>query len=276
MKDTLNGRDLLMKMKLVKNFFSSSLRQPFIRIDYELWGLKNSYSFSQPTLTVVLAKTCCFTSLVMQSKEKPTDTVASSLNFESFPGKLYFCIQDTNGERTFIRKITSFSKRVTGLINKRRFLQRHFENYKGLSISFLYFNVKASSSIFFKKDHINFSTKFKKNLHMTLSFQSTSRYNPSENNLIKIFDIIDLLFKEKDYKSFPLEEYALERGHIQCPNRWKTSDFHLLHVFNPSKKTLDVFNLAEWKGMLSLSWLLSMKRLVTLKYKQRKTSKASS
>jgi len=36
MKDTLNGRDLLMKMKLVKNFFSSSLRQPFIRIDYEL------------------------------------------------------------------------------------------------------------------------------------------------------------------------------------------------------------------------------------------------
>jgi len=157
-------------------------------------------SFSQPTLTVGLAKMCCFTFLVMQPKEKPTDIVASSLNFESFPGKLYFCIQDTNGKRTFIRKITSFSKRVTRLINKRRFLQRHFENYKGLSISFLYFNVKVSSSIFFKKDHINFSTKFKKNLHMTSSFQRTLRYSASENNLIKNFDIIDLLFMEKNYK----------------------------------------------------------------------------
>jgi len=188
---------------------------------------------------------CCFTFLVMQPKEKPTDIVASSLNFESFPGKLYFCIQDTNGKRTFIRKITSFSKRVTRLINKTRFLQRHFENYKGLSISFLYFNVKVSSSIFFKKDHINFSTKFKKNLHMTSSFQRTLRYSASENNLIKNFDIIDLLFMEKNYKSFPLEEYALERGHIQCSHRWKTSDFHLLHIFNPSKKTLNVFNLTE-------------------------------
>jgi len=45
-------------------------------------------------------------------------------------------------------------------------------------------------------------------------------------------------------------------------------------VFNPSKKTLDVFNLTEWKGMLSSSWLLNMIRLVTLKYKQGKTSKS--
>jgi len=52
-------------------------------------------SFSQPTLTVGLAETYCFTSLVMQPKEKPTDIVASSLNFESFPGKHYFSIQDT-------------------------------------------------------------------------------------------------------------------------------------------------------------------------------------
>jgi len=33
---------------------------------------------SQTTLTVVLAKTCCFTSLVKQTKEKSTDAVASS------------------------------------------------------------------------------------------------------------------------------------------------------------------------------------------------------
>ena len=90
---------------------------------------------------------------------------------------------------------------------------------------------------------------------MTSSFQRTSRYNASENNLIKNFDITDLWFMEKYYKSFPLKEYALERGHIQCPHRWKTSDFHILHVFNPSKKTFDLFNLAEWKGMLSSSWL---------------------
>jgi len=147
------------------------------------------------------------------------DIVASSLNFKSFLRKVYFCIQDINGKRTFIRKITSFSKRVTRLINKRRFLQRHFENYKGLSISFLYFNIKANSSIFFKTDHINFSIKFKKNLHMTSSFQRALRYNASANNLIKNFDIIDLLFMEENYKSFPLEEYALERGHIQCPHQ---------------------------------------------------------
>jgi len=32
----------------------------------------------------------------MQLKEKPTDAVASSLNFESFPEN-YFCIKDLHG-----------------------------------------------------------------------------------------------------------------------------------------------------------------------------------
>ena len=36
MNDTLDGRDLLTKMKTAKNLFSSSLCQPFIRIDYKL------------------------------------------------------------------------------------------------------------------------------------------------------------------------------------------------------------------------------------------------
>ena len=42
MNDTLDGRDLLTKMKTAKNLFSSSLCQPFIRIDYKLWGLKST------------------------------------------------------------------------------------------------------------------------------------------------------------------------------------------------------------------------------------------
>jgi len=33
---------------------------------------------------------------MMQLKEKPTDAVASSLNFESFPEN-YFCIKDLHG-----------------------------------------------------------------------------------------------------------------------------------------------------------------------------------
>jgi len=36
MNDTLDGRDLLTKMKSAKNFFSNYLCQPFIRIDYKL------------------------------------------------------------------------------------------------------------------------------------------------------------------------------------------------------------------------------------------------
>jgi len=42
MKDTLDGRVLLTKMKSAKNFFSSSLCQPFIRIHYKLWGRKSA------------------------------------------------------------------------------------------------------------------------------------------------------------------------------------------------------------------------------------------
>jgi len=37
----------------------------------------------------------------------------------------------------------------------------------------------------------------------------------------------------------------------------------------------DIFNLIEWEGMLSSRCILNMKRLVTLKCKQKKTSKAS-
>jgi len=38
---------------------------------------------------------------------------------------------------------------------------------------------------------------------------------------------------EKNYKSFPLEEYALERGHIQCPHRWKNFRFSSTSCIQP-------------------------------------------
>jgi len=41
-------------------------------------------------------------------------------------------------------------------------------------------------------------------------------------------------------------------------------------------KIPDIFNFTEWEGMLSSRCILNMKLLVTLKYKQRKTSKARS
>jgi len=61
------------------------------------------------------------------------------------------------------------------------------------------------------KHHINFCTKFKKNSHMTSSFQRTLRYNASENNLIKNFDIVDLSFMKTNY--------------THCLYWWTTSDF---------------------------------------------------
>jgi len=50
-------------------------------------------SISQPTLTAVLTKTCCFTSLMMPLKEKLIDAVASSLYFGNFPGNFFFALE---------------------------------------------------------------------------------------------------------------------------------------------------------------------------------------
>jgi len=50
-------------------------------------------SISQPTLTVVFGKNCCFTSLMMQLKEKVIDAVASSLYFGNFPGNFIFVFE---------------------------------------------------------------------------------------------------------------------------------------------------------------------------------------
>jgi len=46
---------------------------------------------------------------------------------------------------------------------------------------------------------------------------------------------------------------------------------HRIHL-----KTSHIFNLTEWEGMLSSRCILNIKRLVTLKYKQRKSSNAGS
>jgi len=83
-------------------------------------------SFSQPTLAVVLTKTYCFTFPMMSPKEKSTDIVTSSVNFESFPEN--FTLHSRHQcYKTFIHKISSFRKLVTTLIHKRRFLQRHLQ-----------------------------------------------------------------------------------------------------------------------------------------------------
>jgi len=95
----------------------------------------------------------------------------------------------------------------------------------------------------------------------------------SEHNSIKIFNPIHLSSMEKNYNIIVsiIGIRSRKKSYTQCLRRWKTSDFYLyrqlLHVFNSSKKTPDVFNLTEWEGMLSSRCILNMKRLATLKYK---------
>jgi len=93
----------------------------------------------------------------------------------------------------------------------------------------------------------------------------------------RIFNTIDLSFMKKNYNIIVYVGgvRSRKRSYIQCLPRWKTFAFQLLHVSNPFQKTPDVFNLTEWEGMLSSRCILNMKRLVTLKYKQRKSLNAS-
>ena len=61
---------------------------------------------------------------VMQLKEKPTDGVASSLNFESFPEN-YFCIKDLQSTQFLFARQNPSVKWVLNSINKRRFSENH-------------------------------------------------------------------------------------------------------------------------------------------------------
>ena len=51
----------------------------------------------------------------------------------------YFCIQDTDVIKTFIHKVTSFSKWATRPINKRRLLQNHLENHNAFHQFLLFY-----------------------------------------------------------------------------------------------------------------------------------------
>jgi len=79
--------------------------------------------------------------------------------------------------------------------------------------------------------------------------------------------------------SFLLKEYPLGRDHLNnvLINEELPIFFSIFSHFIHSTllNISNIFNLTEQEGMLSLRCILNLKRLVTLKYKQRKTSNAS-
>jgi len=94
--------------------------------------------------------------------------------------------------------------------------------------------------------------------------QRTLRYEVPDNQLIKISDLIHLSSMKKNNNII----VSIRRIHSgkRPSKQWiyqrRTSDS--LHAFHPYTETPDVFNQTDWKGMLSSSWLLNMKRLVIL------------
>jgi len=79
--------------------------------------------------------------------------------------------------------------------------------------------------------------------------------------------------------SFLLKEYPLGRDHLNnvLINEELPIFFSIFSHFIHSTllNISNIFNLTEQEGMLSSRCILNLKRLVTLKYKQRKTSNAS-
>jgi len=60
-------------------------------------------SISEVILAVVLTKTCCFTSLMMQLKEKFTHAVASSLKFGNSPENFTFAFKTQMVQKLYLQ-----------------------------------------------------------------------------------------------------------------------------------------------------------------------------
>ena len=107
-------------------------------------------------------------------------------------------------------------KWVTRLINKRRFLQRHFENYKGFLVSSFYFINVCEFVDVLHEDNINFCATSGRIFPWLHIFNKGPRSMTPQKIIWSRFLIL-LIFRSWrriTTSSFLLEEYALERGLI--------------------------------------------------------------